>query len=287
VADLQTRPGLHPLHRLSGLQDKIAIVTGGGRMRSTGRAIAVALAEAGCDVVVTSRGRRTAEEMPADERQARWKGIESVAEEIRALGRRASPVVSDVTDPLAVDALVDHVITEFGRVDILVNNAAAARGPDRQAVVDVDPAVWHEVIDTNLHGTFYCSRAVARRMIKQGAGGCIVNISSIGGKLMMPNNAAYSVSKVGTHALTSAMSGELGPYGIRVNAICPGVLDTSRVDDIRGDEAAWSGLMAQIPLGRPGTGADVAALTVFLCSDQGSWITGQQWNVDGGQVTVH
>jgi NAD(P)-dependent dehydrogenase (short-subunit alcohol dehydrogenase family) len=196
-------------------------------------------------------------------------------------------MVSDVTDPLAVDALVDQVITEFGRVDILVNNAAAARGPDRKPVVDVDLAVWHEVIDTNLHGTFYCSRAVARRMIEQGAGGCIVNISSIGGKLMMPNNAAYSVSKVGTHALTSAMSGELGPHGVRVNAICPGVLDTSRVDDIRGDVAAWSRLTAEIPLGRAGTGADVAALTVFLCSDQGSWITGQQWNVDGGQVTVH
>jgi 3-oxoacyl-[acyl-carrier protein] reductase len=274
------------VYTLTGLDGKVAVVTGAGRMRSTGRPIATALAKAGCDVVLTGTGRPPSE-FPVSEQAADWRGIESVAEEIRALGRRALPLVADVTDPAAVEALTEQVERALGPVDVLVNNAAAPRGPDRKPVIELDPSVWHHVIDVNLHGTFNCSRVVAQRMVERGAGGCIVNISSIGGKLMSANNAAYSVSKVAIHGLTSAMAGELGRYGIRVNAICPGVLDTSRVDDIPRDSDGWRQLLGLIPLGRAGQGDDVAALTVFLCSDQGSWISGQQWNVDGGQVTVH
>src|SRR5438876_7512347 len=121
---------------LTGLDGKVAVVTGAGRMRSIGRRIAVALAKAGCDVVVTGTGR-SPERYPDDEKAADWRDIDSVAEEIRALGRRALPVVSDVSDPRAVDSLAAGVVDEMGRVDIVVNNASAPRGADRVPVVDV------------------------------------------------------------------------------------------------------------------------------------------------------
>ena len=125
---------------------------------------------------------------------------------------------------------------EFGRVDIVVNNAGAARGEDRVAVVDVDLDVWRHVIDVNLHGSFYMSRSFGRRLIEQGDGGSITNISSIAGKLLPGNAAAYAASKAGLQALTAAMSREVAPHGIRVNALCVGIIDTSRMDDMpRGD----------------------------------------------------
>ena len=112
------------------------------------------------------------------------------------------------------------------------------------------------------------------------------NISSVGGKIGGARTAAYSSSKAGLHALTQAMSAELGPVGIRVNAICPGIIDTSRLDDIHRAGRWEQTIERNIPLGRAGTGEDIAHTTVFLCSDQGAWVTGQQWNVDGGQLTV-
>jgi NAD(P)-dependent dehydrogenase (short-subunit alcohol dehydrogenase family) len=268
---------------LTGLQGRVAVVTGAGRMRSIGRPIAVELARAGCDVVLTGTGRPP-ERYPADERAAGWRDIESVADEIRALGRRALPVVSDVADPDAVEALAERTLKELGRVDIVVNNAGAARGPDRKPVVEVELEHWRRVIEVNLNGSFYMSRAFARRMIAQGQGGSLVNISSIAGKLLPAGNAAYAASKAGLHALTSAMSGELGPHRIRVNAICPGIIDTSRMDDIPRGQTWDQMIRALVPLGRHGSGEDIAWLTVFLCSDQGAWITGQIYTVDGGQV---
>ena len=271
---------------LTGLEGKVAVVTGAGRMRSIGRAIAVELARAGCDVTVTGTGRDP-ERYPDDEKAAGWRDVDSVAEEIAALGRRALPLVSDVSDPEAVEALADRVERELGRVDIVVNNASAARGPDRVPVVELPLEVWHHVIDVNLHGVLYTSRTFARRFLAAGTAGCIVNISSVGGKLRAGRTAAYAASKAGVHALTSAMAQELGPHGIRVNAICPGIVDTSRMDDVDRGEA-WERLVrTQIPLRRAGEGHDVATAVVFLCSDQGSWVTGQQWNVDGGQLTIH
>ena len=268
---------------LSGLDGKVAVVTGAGRMRSIGRPIAVELARAGCDVVLTGTGRPP-ERYPADEQEAGWRDIDSVADEIRGLGRRALPVVSDVSDHDAVEALADHVLGEMGRVDIVVNNAGAARGDDRVPVVDLAVEQWRTVIDVNLNGTFYMSRAFARRLLEQGDGGSIVNISSIGGKMMAARTAAYAASKAGIHALTCAMASELGGDGIRVNAICPGIVDTFRLDDIpRGER--WDAMVErQIPLGRAGTGEDVAWMAVYLCSDQGSWITGQLYTVDGGTL---
>jgi len=271
---------------LTGLDSKVAVVTGAGRMRSIGRPIAVELARAGCDIVLTGTGRDPAH-YPADEQAAGWRDIESVADEVRALGRRALPLVSDVSDPTAVEALADAVERELGRVDIVVNNAGAARGPDRLPVHELPVEAWQKVIDVNLTGTFLMSRTFARRFLAAGTKGCLVNISSIGGKIMGGNAVAYSASKAAIHAITSGMAAELGPHGIRVNAICPGMIDTSRLDDIPRGEI-WEGrIAASIPLMRAGTGDDVAHMVVFLCSDQGDWITGQQYNVDGGQLTIH
>jgi NAD(P)-dependent dehydrogenase (short-subunit alcohol dehydrogenase family) len=268
---------------ITGLEGTVAVVTGAGRMRSIGRSIAVELARAGCDVVLTGTGRPP-ERYPDDERAAGWRDVESVADEVRALGRRALPVVSDVADPAAVDALVARTLDELGRVDVVVNNAGAARGADRVPVLDLDVDVWRHVIDVNLHGTFLMSRAFGRAVVEGGRGGSIVNISSVGGKMMAARTAAYAASKAGVHALTCAMAAELGEHRVRVNAVCPGIVDTSRMDDV-GRGARWDELIArQVPLGRHGTGEDVAHLVVFLCSDQGAWISGQLYTVDGGMV---
>ena len=268
---------------LTGLEGKVAVVTGAGRMRSIGRPIAAELARAGCDVVLTGTGRAP-ERYPDDEKQAGWRDIDSVAEEVRALDRRALPVISDVSDPGAVDRLLAEVLGTLGRVDIIVNNAAAARGADRVPVIDLDVDLWRTVIDVNLNGTFYMSRAFGRALAEQGNGGSIVNISSDAGKMMSASTAAYSASKAGIHALTCAMASELGRSRVRVNAICPGIVDTYRLDDIpRGQQ--WDDFVARVPLGRASSGEDIAWMTVYLCSDQGSWITGQLYSVNGGTLT--
>ena len=268
---------------LTGLEGKVAVVTGAGRMRSIGRPIAAELARAGCDVVLTGTGRAP-ERYPDDEKQAGWRDIDSVAEEVRALDRRALPVISDVSDPGAVDRLLAEVLGTFGRVDIIVNNAAAARGADRVPVIDLDVDLWRTVIDVNLNGTFYMSRAFGRAIAEQGNGGSIVNISSDAGKMMSASTAAYSASKAGIHALTCAMASELGGARVRVNAICPGIVDTYRLDDIpRGQQ--WDDFVARVPLERASSGEDIAWMTVYLCSDQGSWITGQLYSVNGGTLT--
>ncbi|CAM3345359.1 glucose 1-dehydrogenase [Nocardioides dubius] len=269
---------------LTGLTDKVAIVTGAGRMRSIGRAVAVELARAGCDVVITGTGR-SPEQFPDDEKAAGWRDIESVAEEIRALGRRALPMVADVASEDGVEQLFDAVESELGPVDVVVNNAAASRGNDRVHVLDLDVAEFDKVIAINLRGTFLMTRSFARRTVARDGSGSIVNISSIGGKLGGPGTAAYSASKAGVQSLTSSTAKELGRRGIRVNALCPGVTATSRLDDWSQD--AWDAYVdANLPLGRAGEPVEVAHAAVFLASDQAAWVTGQCWNVDGGQLTI-
>jgi NAD(P)-dependent dehydrogenase (short-subunit alcohol dehydrogenase family) len=273
-------------YALTGLDDKVAVVSGAGRMRSIGRPIAVALARAGCDVVLTGTGR-SKDRYPEDEKAAGWRDIDSVADEVRALGRRALAVVSDVSDQSAVEALAAQTMAEFGRVDIIVNNAGAARGDDRVPVVDLDPDLWRTVIDVNLTGSFLMSKIFGRLMVEGGAGGSIINISSIAGKKLSPNTAAYAASKAGLQALSACMAQEVAEAGVRVNTICPGLIDTSRMDDL-GRGEVWENVIKQlVPLGRPGTGDDIAHIVVYLCSDEGSWVTGQAWNVDGGTVVQH
>jgi NAD(P)-dependent dehydrogenase (short-subunit alcohol dehydrogenase family) len=271
---------------LTGLENKVAVVTGAGRMRSIGRPAAVELARAGCDIVLTGTGR-SPDRYPDDEKAAGWHDIESVAEEVRATGRRALPLISDVSDINAVEKLAATVLEEFGRVDIVVNNAGAAKGEDRKPVIDVDPDVWRTVINVNLNGSFLMSKVFGRLLVEAGQGGSIVNISSIAGKRLGANSAAYSASKAGLQALTACMAQEVGGDNVRVNAICPGIVDTSRIDDFGRGERWENYVKAMIPLGRPGHGEDIANVIVFLCSDEGAWITGQSWNVDGGSVVQH
>lgn len=270
---------------LTGFEGKVAVVTGAGRMRSIGRSIAVALARAGCDVVLTGTGRAP-ESYPDAEKAAGWRDIASVADEIRALGRRALPLATSVSDPAAIDRMVSQAIETYGHIDFVVNNAGSTRGADRQPVETLPLEEWDRVIDTNLNGTFYMSRACARAMIAGGRGGAIVNISTLGARLLAGGTAAYATSKLAINGLTTILSGELGKHGIRVNAVCPGLIDTSRLDDVgRGD--AWNGLIkAFIPLGRAGTGDDIAYAVAFLFSDQGAWISGQSLYVDGGYTNV-
>ncbi|MCY3919778.1 MAG: SDR family oxidoreductase [Chloroflexi bacterium] len=271
---------------LTGLDGKVAVVTGAGRMRSIGRPIAVDLAKAGCNVVLTGTGRDPSR-YPDDEQAAGWRDIASVAEEVEAAGAQALAVVSDVRDPSAIEALADQTMAHFGRVDFVVNNAGAARGEDRKPVTEVDIDVWRNVIETNLIGSFLMSRTFGQRLIAQGEGGAIINISSIAGKILPPDTSAYASSKAGIQALTACMAQEVGKYGIRVNAICPGIIDTFRMDDLGRGEVWDEMIRTRIPMGRAGEGSDISAMTLFLCSDQGAWTTGQSINVDGGTVVQH
>lgn len=270
---------------LTGLEGKVAVVTGAGRMRSIGRPIAVEMARAGCKVVLTGTGRPP-EQYPDDEKAAGWRDIDSVVDEIRAFAGTALGVVSDVGDEGAVRALLERTLAEFGRVDFVVNNAGAARGRDRVPVVNMPIDAWDTVIRVNLRGTFLMSKIFGQHLIDAGHGGSIVNISSIAGKLLPPNTSAYAASKAGIQALTASMAQEVGQFGIRVNAICPGLVDTVRIDDIRGTPA-WDQATARIALRRMGRGEEIAWAVMYLCSDQGAWFTGQSINLDGGHAVQH
>ena len=195
-------------------------------------------------------------------------------------------MVSDVTEPEAVQALSRQVVADMGRVDFLVNNAGSTRGRDRQPAATLPVGEWRRVVDTNLNGSFYMCQAFGQRMIEAGRGGAIINISTLGARLLAAGTAAYASSKLAVNGLTTILSGELGRHGIRVNGVCPGVIDTSRLDDM-GRGETWDHLVrAFIPMGRAGTGDDVAYLVAFLCSDQGAWISGQNIHVDGGHASV-
>ena len=272
------------------LSGKVAIVTGAGRYRGIGRDTALALAQAGADVAVTGTGR-SADTFPDDEKAMGWRDIESVADEIRAMGRRALTIVADLGDPAHARGIVEKTVAELGSVDILVNNAAYAMAGDRVPVVELDDDIWHRVLDIKVHGSYYASKAAAQAMIRQGNGGSIVMVSSIAGKIHPRNFAAYVVSNMSLQGLTGSLSKELGDYNINVNTVCPGVIDTSRWDNKRDNTPTgredWERLESNIPMGRPGTGTDVATTIVFLCSDEAHWISGQSINIDGGQVSSH
>lgn len=269
--------------RAKELKGKVAIVTGAGRMRGIGHAAAVVLAEMGADVVVTGTGRNPST-FPDDEKRAGWKDIESVAENVRVAGSRALPLVVDVTEPEQVRQMVERAVAEFGRLDIIVNNAAAPYGPDRVPVLEVDEKVFKRVIDVKVGGTFLCSKAAAAQMVEQGRGGRIINLSSTAGKRGSANTAAYNAANFAIDGFTQALAKELAKHEITVNAVCPGLIETARMDPLgRGD--VWNAREAQIPMGRVGTDREVAELIGFLASPRASYITGQAINVNGGALT--
>lgn len=264
------------------LDGKVAIVTGAGRLRGIGRATAVALAKEGADLVITGTGRSPAT-FPPDEKAVGWRDIESTAAQVRATGRRCLPLVSDVTDARQVQDVVDHTLREFGRIDLLVNNAAFARGPDRVPVLEMNDDVFRRVLEIKVVGSYLFSKAVAKVLIRQRQGGSIVNLSSIAGRRGSANASAYNASNFAIHGFTQALAHELAPHNIRVNAVCPGVTDTSRMDDL-GRAERWETTLARIPLKRAATDEEVGGIIAWLCSPAASFITGQHLNVDGGSV---
>ncbi|MCL6518832.1 MAG: 3-oxoacyl-[acyl-carrier-protein] reductase [Armatimonadetes bacterium] len=246
------------------LEGKVAIVTGAGREgKGIGRSIALALAREGADIVIADYVAEAAE---------------AVAEEVRSFGRRAVAVRANVANPADAEAIVQKALDEFGKIDILVNNAGITRDA---LMIKMSEEDWDLVINTNLKGTFNCTKAVIRPMLKQRSGK-IVNVASVMGIIGNIGQANYSASKAGIIGLTKTTARELGSRGINVNAVAPGFIQTAMTDEL--PEDIRENISKQIPLQRLGTPDDVAGLIVFLCSEDSSYITGQVINVDGGMV---
>ena len=267
----------------SELSGKVAIVTGAGRMRGIGRATAVILARMGSNVVVTGTGRNP-DTFPNDEKDVGWRDIDSTVEEIQANGVRGLPLIVDVSREKDVRRMIDSTVDEFGRLDIIVNNAEAPYGPDRVPVLDLTADVFKDVIDIKLMGTFYCSKAAARQMVKQGEGGRIVNLSSTMGKSGHANTSAYNAANFAVDGFTQALAKEMAAHAITVNSVCPGLTETSRMDPM-GREDRWDERLKGIPMNRVGTDEEVGELIGFLCSPRAAYITGQSVNVNGGALT--
>jgi len=265
------------------LDGKVAIVTGAGRLRGIGRAVALALAELGADVAVTGTGRAP-DTYPPDEKAVGWRDIESTAAHVRDRGRRSLPLVADVVRSADVKRTVAAVLKEFGRVDFLINNSAFARGPDRVPLIELTEELWHKVLEIKLTGSFLMCREVVPILQKQGQGGAIINISSIAGKKGFLNTVAYCTSNFGIQGFTQALAMELAPQNIRVNAVCPGVIDTSRMDDLGRDEKWEAAINQMVPLKRAGTDEEIGKFIAYLCTPDASYITGQSLNIDGGSV---
>ena len=269
------------------LDGKVAIVTGAGRLRGIGRAAALAFARLGSDVVVTGTGRNP-ETFPLDEKDIGWRDVESVADLIRAEGQRAMPLVVDVTNRTQVEGLIEKTLEEFGRVDILVNNAAYRVGEDRVPIVDLDPDVFRQVVDIKVTGTYLCTKAAIRPMIEQGEGGKIVNISSTAGKRGSANTLAYNAANFAVVGMTQSMAQELGRYGINVNCVCPGLVTTNRGDMLlERTGGTWQEESANTPIGRNGTDEELGGFVAYLCTEGASWIHGQAINHNGGTVVEH
>ncbi|MCC7010796.1 MAG: 3-oxoacyl-ACP reductase FabG [Acidobacteria bacterium] len=243
--------------------ERTALVTGGGR--GVGRGIALELARAGCHVAVNY----------ASGEDAALDTVEALA----AIGVDAFAVRADVSQARDVEAMFDALVSRWGRLDVLVNNAGVQTwGP----LVDLAEVEWDRVLDTNLKGCFLCTRAAARQMTAQGRG-AIVNIGSGSNKAPFPKLAAYTASKGGLEMFTRVAAVELGPAGIRVNCVAPGAIEIERT---REENTDYAGVWGRVtPLRRVGTPADVGRAVVFLASDEASFITGQTIWVDGGLFT--
>ena len=275
---------------MADLTGRVALVTGAGRQRGIGRAIALRLAQDGADVVVCGVPRDPAT-YPEHERAAGWRGVHSVADEIRAMGRRAIGLDCDVTVKADVEAMVARAVAELGLLDILVNNAALPSEAGAAPIVDMDDENWYRTVDVNLNGLYLVTKASARAMIAAGNGGAIVNISSTAGRIGIPDYGAYCATKWAMLGLTQQLALELARHGIRVNCICPGSTDTDMMDGTfartaakfgLAPEAPKKGVALRVPLGRQGRPPEQAAAVAFLVGDDASYITGQTLNVDGG-----
>lgn len=259
------------------LSGRIALVTGAGRRRGIGSAIALELARAGADVAVHGSGRDSDE-------------LAAVLEGVRACGVRALAVEAELTDRDAVQAMAREIGSRLGVVDVLVNNAAVAGSAGLHDILELDDADWYRAVDVNLNAVYLVTKAFLGGMVDAGRGS-VVNVSSVAGRMGQPRMGAYCATKFAVIGLTQQLALEFAP-AVRVNCVCPGSTDTemmdgtfARRDEFAGAEPGSSkrDRIASIPLKRQGAPADIARAVAFLGSDAAAWITGQTLNVDGGQ----
>jgi 2,4-dienoyl-CoA reductase [(3E)-enoyl-CoA-producing], peroxisomal len=245
------------------LHDKVVLVTGGGT--GIGRGIALGMAGYGAHLVLASR---------------HIDHLRAVAHEAQAQGVQAFPVRTDVREPAQVQALLQVALDTFGRIDVLVNNAA---GSFLSAARKLTHKGWHSVVDTTLNGTFYCSQAVGRQMIEQG-GGKIINITATLHFKGSPGLVAPTAAKAGVEALTKTLALEWAKFNILVNAIAPGPIYTPGSDSNLWSNPTFHDMVKRgVPLGRFGTAEDIANMAIFLASPAGDYITGATMVVDGGE----
>jgi NAD(P)-dependent dehydrogenase (short-subunit alcohol dehydrogenase family) len=243
------------------LKGEVAIVTGGGA--GIGRAIALAMAQEGADVAAWDMNEPQAEELAAM---------------IRQMGRKSMAFKVDVSIAPEVYAAVQKVEKEFGRIDILVNNAGICQVTPIDQIEEKD---WDRMFAVNVKGVFLCSQAVMKIMLKQKRGK-IINLGSVAGKVGgIASGAHYAASKAAVMCLTKSLAKFLGPHGVRVNALAPGVIETDMTLMITGGN--WKNFLATIPLGRIGDVKEVAKVAIFLASDDSSYLTGEIIDVNGGQ----
>ena len=245
------------------LPGKVAMVTGG--RRGIGKAIALALAEAGADIAICDRVVDDSE-------------LKTVAEEVKRLGRRSLVVQADITSKADVDSLVQRVTSEFGAIDILVNNAAMnIRAP----LLELREDGWDKVINTDLKGYYLCSQAVGKQMVSQKRGS-IINMASTAAIKAAPEMGAYCIAKAGVVMLTRILAVELAQYNIRVNAIAPYMVKTKFSQPLWSDPETLKQIESEIPLGRLAEPSDIVGSVLFLASDASAYITGHTIIVDGG-----
>ncbi len=255
------------------LNDKVAIVTGAGQ--GIGAACALRLAREGAKVIVA--------DVNDDAGRA-------VMEDIRKSGGTAEFVDCDVSEKLDVHNLIAKALEVHGRIDVLVNNAGIV---DDVPFLDLPAEEFDRILGVNLKGAFLAGQAVARQMVKQGPGkegaaaGAIVNMSSVNAVFALPDHVAYSVSKGGLAQLTKAMAIALAPHGVRVNAVGPGTIETPLLAGVVKDEAFRKKVLSRTPLGRVGQPEEVAAIVVWLASDEASYVTGTTVYADGGRLPLN
>jgi len=251
---------------MNDMKGKVALITGASS--GIGKATAEAFAKKGAHVVVAAR---------------RKEELNKVVASVKALGGKASAIKTDVSDAKSVEQMVAHTIKVFGRLDYAINNAGIEG--KLNGITDLSEDDWDQVLDINLKGTFLCMKYEASAMLELGHGGAVVNIGSVNSFLGFPTGSAYVTSKHGLIGLTSSVSAELAPKGIRVNLLCPGVTDTPmhhRLRGVVGDDLYDKGLLPTVHLQRIGKPEEVAKAIVFLCSDESSYISGSTLTVDGG-----